>query len=325
MAPFFLRNRIQDFWMASTLRCGWSSVNVVQITDVGSNTYTPPANLLFAFVVCIGGGGSGGSGRKGAMGVNRRGGGAGSQGAMARKIVALSEMGGPVTVTVGAAGVGGAAQTVDSTNGNAGTGGGSTSFGALVIADGGNGGDGGTSTAAAGGNGRSADTQTPAIHRLSIGSGGGGSGGSTAGSISTSLNHVFMGGGGGGGINTANTQANGATGSRITTDAGPLSAVVVAGAGNGVTHAGNGLDNQWIGVGLESVPANTIGVGTSGGGGAGNRQFIAGESTDGGYGGLYGGAGGGGGAGEDSTGLDADSGKGGDGAQGCCIIFEYLK
>ena len=58
---------------------------VVEITNIGTNTYNKPSDLIFAFVVCIGAGGAGGSGRKGAASVNRTGGAGGASGGLARR------------------------------------------------------------------------------------------------------------------------------------------------------------------------------------------------------------------------------------------------
>lgn len=297
------------------------TTNLVEYNTAGSSTYTPPANLLYAHVCCIGGGGGGGSGRKGAAGTNRSGGAGASAGTLARKLVKKSEIGASVTVTVGAGGTGGAAQTTNSTNGNSGTAGGDSSFGSLVVAKSGNGGGGGTTATVTGGTGVSVSAMTPNYSEWSIPSIVGGSSGTGTGSAGTVIAFGIPGAGGGGGINTSNAQGNGAAGSQIRKNDGTTNTAAAAGNATTPTPAGNGLDNQLTNITPVYPTLNTIGLGTSGGGGYGNLANSGSENWGGGNGGLYGGAGGGGGAGVDST---TDSGKGGDGARGCVIIIEFL-
>lgn len=93
------------------------------------------------------GGGGGGSGRRGAAASSRSGGSGGTAGIPVTRLFAAAELTFPVAVTIGAGGSGGAAQTVDSSNGSSGLAGGDTTFGAYLRARGGTGGWLGGSTA----------------------------------------------------------------------------------------------------------------------------------------------------------------------------------
>lgn len=170
-----------------------------------SGTYTKPAGLKFAIITCVGGGG-GGAGNTSASGNNAGGSGGGGGTAIIKKLAAA--IGATETVTVGAAGAGGA------TN-NSGTDGGTSSLGTLCVATGGiKGTTGGTASGGRGGVGTTGD--------LLIGGGGGGAGDggvakSTPGGSST------MGGGGEGGLGTVPGAAGqgyggaGAGGARVAT------------------------------------------------------------------------------------------------------------
>ena len=93
-----------------------------------SGTYTKPANLDYAYVFMQSSGGGGASGRRGAAGSNR-GGGPGNPGGNAVLANFLdSDLSATETVTIGAAGAGGAARTTDNTSGANGIAAGNTSF-----------------------------------------------------------------------------------------------------------------------------------------------------------------------------------------------------
>ena len=98
-----------------------------------SGTYTKPANLDYAYVFMQSSGGGGGSGRRGAAGSNR-GGGLGNPGGNAVLANFLnSDLDAEETVTIGAAGTGGAAKTTDNTSGANGNAAGITSFRSTVF------------------------------------------------------------------------------------------------------------------------------------------------------------------------------------------------
>lgn len=103
--------------------------NVVILT--ASGTYTPSAGLQYAQVECIGGGGGGGGVilTTGTVPSNFGAGGGGS-GGYSRAVLSASQIGASQSITIGAAGAAGTG-TVNATAG------GSTSFGTLVSANGG--------------------------------------------------------------------------------------------------------------------------------------------------------------------------------------------
>lgn len=99
---------------------------------VASGTYTPTAGMKYCIAECVGGGGGGG-GAAGTTGQTFAAGGGGS-GGYSRRYLTAADVGVGQTVTIGAAGNGGAAGA------NNGSAGGTTSFGALCSANGGAGG-----------------------------------------------------------------------------------------------------------------------------------------------------------------------------------------
>ena len=98
-----------------------------------SGTWTKPPGATFVYVEVIGGGGGGASGTRNAVGQNACGGRGGAGAGNCTRTIPAVLLGNTVTVTVGAGGTGGAAQTADSTLGNPGTGGGTSSFGTFVF------------------------------------------------------------------------------------------------------------------------------------------------------------------------------------------------
>jgi hypothetical protein len=110
----------------------WRTINGVlsssTVLFTASSFYTPPAGLLFAMVECVGGGGAGGS--VAAQGGVYGGGGGGGSGGYTRATLSAAQIGGGQTIIVGSGG---------NPNGPV-SNGGVTSFGALVVANGGIGG-----------------------------------------------------------------------------------------------------------------------------------------------------------------------------------------
>jgi len=281
----------------------------VIITEFTSNgTWTKPAGMKRAMIVCIGAGGGGGSGRCDAAGTNRFGGGGGGGAAVVWHNLAAADLTATVAVTIGTGGTGGTGVSTVATSGNAGTAGGDTSFGSLVIAKGGSGGSGGTGAAGSSGAGGQASACTPlygpyALVGLTGGSGQSGNGNSVGTGLSG--NNAAVGGGGGGGINSGNTNATaGGAGGGVYANG-----LLVSGPTSGATP--NGVANQSNFLFFSNSLTSGKGLGTGGAGG-----FP--PSTAAGSGGNYGAGGGGGYASLTGT----LSGAGGNGGGGLCLIME---
>jgi len=271
-------------------------------------TWTKPAGAQFVEVIAIGGGGGGGSGRLGAA-ASTRGGGAGGGGAgITRWMVPAAALGATVAVTVGQGGVGGAPQLTSGVNGNAGSPGTASTFGAHVYASGGFGGAGGAGTSAPiGGAGASASI-------IPGGVGGNGGAGATGSPTVGASALGAAGGGGGGSVTSGNTQqagANGGAGSPFFAGASAL-----AGGAGGATGGTAGA------VGTSTSSSQPFGGGGGGGGGANHAAAGSAPGGDGGDGGSFGAGGGGGGGGTTST-AAGQSGEGGAGANGIVYVITY--
>ncbi|MGJ0453441.1 MAG: DUF2793 domain-containing protein [Methylocystis sp.] len=308
---------------------GPAKVHLFAATD----SYTPTPGTRFVDVILFGGGGGGGAGARQAAGAIASGGGGGGGGGIAKGKFTAAQIGGGLTVTIGAGGNGGAAQTVDSTAGNNGTAGGSTTFGTLMFAGGGGAGSGGGLAVGSGGGGSggvtvggnasgatggagsvgqakggSATGGASSVSNATFGSGGGGSpasGTSGAGGGISGPEAGASGGGSGGGITAANATSAGGAGGRIYING---AAVQAAGGAAGVSGGAGASYASDVG------PLNQSG---SGGGGGGSHATTPGG---GGAGGLGGGGGGGGGASQNG----ANSGAGGNGGGGYAVVFEYF-
>jgi len=271
-------------------------------------TWTKPAGAQFVEVIAIGGGGGGGSGRLGAP-ASTRGGGAGGGGAgITRWMVPAAALGATVAVTVGQGGAGGAPQLTSGVNGNAGSPGTASTFGAHVYASGGFGGAGGAGTVAPiGGAGASASI-------IPGGVGGNGGAGATGSPTVGASALGAAGGGGGGSVTSGNTQqagANGGAGSPFFAGASAL-----AGGAGGATGGTAGS------VGTSTSSSQPFGGGGGGGGGAHHAAAGSAPGGDGGDGGSFGAGGGGGGGGTTST-ASGQSGEGGAGANGIVYVITY--
>lgn len=305
--------------------------NILVFTSNG--TYTPSAGMKTCEVIAFGGGGGGGSGALAAPGVAVSGGAGGGGGGRARGIFTAAQIGASRAVTIGAAGVGGAAQTTSSTNGNPGTAGGFTHLANLLVARGGGAGSGGQignpsggggagSISLGGGNGTGAAAGTAAFsagngglgtaggnNSTVDGNGSGGAGSPASGGAGTdggSAEKVgASGGGSGGGITTANAYSDGGYGG----------ALYIAGVLN---RGGKGVAGGTLNGGPGGTWANANGPLDQAGGGGGGGASDATAAGDGGAGGLGGGGGGGGGSSRDG----GVSGKGGDAGAGLMIIIE---
>ena len=288
-----------------------------------SATWTKPAGLKYAYVVCLGAGGGGGSGRRGAVNTNRCGGGGAGAGQMVRRFIKASLLGATESIVVGAGGAGGAAITTDNTDGKNGSAGGDTSFGALVVAKGSNNnaGGGGDAIQSNGGTGYLAFQSTPPNLNYSNNAqaGRGGNVGNGNDESGTYLSVVTpLGGYGGAGLTAAN--ATGLAGRYYSYYDLSYQLQLPALGGQSIGASGaNGLDNAMLQIMLDFVEASiTKGAGSGGAGGASGDAAGTIAGGNGGNGGLYG-AGGGGGGGSTNG---ANSGKGGNGAGGLCIVIE---
>lgn len=297
---------------------GWSVITGTTTADVtfdvftSNGTYTKPAGLKAAFVVCIGAGGGGGSGARNAAGTNRFGGGGGQGGVAVWTYFPASALTSTVSVTVGTGGPGAPGAAADNTNGTTGTAGGQTIFGAsLIVAPGGNAGTGGTTAAGgSGGSGALGSLSYIPYGPYSM-NGNGGSGGTTntassAGTAGMNLNGATPGGAGGSGISSGNVSATsaGAGGGIL------QNGISIAGPNAGATP--NGVNNKSNF--LHFSPTLTSGTGIGTGGAGGYPAF-----KDGGSGGYC--AGGGGGSGVLNGTV---SGAGGTGGGGLCIVMNIF-
>jgi hypothetical protein len=237
-------------------------------------TWTPPSNCTLLEFLFIGAGGGGGSGRRGAAGSARFGGGAGSGGNVTYTTIPRSLITTALTIFLPAGGAGGAAQTADDSNGNAGTSAQTGTINAsgvnMVIALGGVGGSAGTTTTGTGATSGGNNNRTYA----------GGAGGSSsitanassgggAGGISP------FGGGGGGGISAANVAYNGGNafsyGGAFYYVAGVTGST--GGAASTTAEGGTGADGRTFGYGGSGGGASTNGF-NSGAGGNGGDAFL---------------------------------------------------
>lgn len=275
-------------------------------TYTASATWTRPTGKSIARVTIIGAGGGGGSGRRGAANTLRAGGGGGCGGACSRADFYVTDLPSSVAVTIGAPGTGGAAVTVDNTNGNNGTNGGDTLFGTLLRAGGGTGGFGGTTFA-------TGDYSGPPSYGMFPGTSGGGDisqpGGQSGVGFSVTAGHDqavgsagfgATGGGSGGYLSTTNVLQGAGTG-------GPNYPFQVAGGTLGTAGAAGGNGN------LPATGPLGIPVPGTGGGGGGSSVTAA---AGGGGNGVRGGGGGGGGASQNTF----SSGAGGTGGGGYCAV-----
>lgn len=269
---------------------------VTKYTTAGSYSFT--ANAATRLIVCAmcGGGGAGASGRQGTAAVSA-GGGAGGGGGFTMFNVLPSDLTFPVNITVGAGGVGGAAQASPNSNGNPGTDSGASSFGSYFRALGGTRSSfGGENVSGFGNPGGAAMFQGLA--------GGNGVINAAPTNGSTSSSGFACGGGGGGGGPQAATFSKGA-------NAVVLTVFNLTQSLGGQTAGAAGAD----GAAVTFYPAG----GSGGGGGASGDSAGTVAGGRGGNGGAPGGGGGGGGGSVNG----AASGAGGNGADGCVWIFEF--
>jgi hypothetical protein len=305
------------------------SVNIVTVSTVGANTYTPTPGLVKADALFVGGGGGGGGGALQVASTLVSGGAGGGGAGASLATFTASQIGASQTVTLGAGGTAGLAATTSATAGGAGGAGGNTTFGSLLTAFGAGGGAGG---------------------QLAAGSGGGQGGNAsyaagTSGSGSTGGNNGsgFVAGGAGAfgaasawyGVGAGASGAPSSGGSNSSPAA--LWAPGAGGTGGGIT-AGNVIAGGANGG--DSVQLSTKGSGGSGAaGGAGTSPSLTtralnlffgagggggGASTTAAFAGGAGGSPGGGGGGGGSSQNGGVAGAGGAGGSGYAIVIEYF-
>lgn len=288
-----------DYLTPATALATFATTDVKLYTADATWTNPSPGTPRRVFVRLVAPGGGGGAGRKGLAGTTRFGGGGGGAGSVVESWFLTTELATTQSVTVGAPGLGGPAQTTDSTNGVPGTTGGNVVFAGLT-AKGGSGGGG--ATAAAGTAGAAvANGHAVGLTVLSTGPGGAGSNivGNAPNAVTASLP---TGGGGGAGLDLSNTIRAGGNGGIHGFASSTGQATVGAGGTAGGGHGTAGVHSR--------------GTGTGGGGGGSGT----GAGGNGGDGGGYAAGGGGGAAGTDGAG---DSGAGGNGAPGYALIITY--
>jgi len=280
-------------------------------TFTTSGTWTKPTGAKLVEVILVGASAGGGSGRVGAAGTVSTGGGGGGSPAIVHFKFDANDLDATETITIGAAGIGGAAVSTNDTDGIDGTWGGETAIGVGIntklrtyTANPGLGGKNG----AAGVGGTSSIGATA----FNTGQGSGGSSSATgaigsSGTNSSGFNTV--GGGSAGGISSANVPANGGAGSRWTS----ISVLPQTSGGAGGTTAGSADAGNGV---LTAMRIYGIQLGTGGGGGAGATN------RNGGNGGNGVGFSGGGGGGAARNGYS--SGKGGNGVDGYAVIITHF-
>jgi hypothetical protein len=276
-------------------------------TFTSNGTWTKPPGAVHTTIYAIGQGG-GGAGGRGPAGNVRRGGGGGAGGAVTMVTLAADDLGATESVVVGSAANGGAAQTVDSTNGVSGTAGVATQFGTKVYAHGGSGGEFGGFNNTGGAAGAAVGV-TSHFQQVSVAGGAAAAAGGTGGTGTTSTTGVPTGGGAASGITSADADSSGAG------NGGSLSQGIVAVTTAGGSAASGGTGS--IGGNGNSYPwlfGTTLGTG--GGGGRSSKTAAGGA---GGNGGNYGAGGGGGGASLNGN----ASGAGGNGGGGICVVISW--
>jgi hypothetical protein len=293
---------------------GISTANIQEFTSVGTSNWSKPVGAKLVYVLCQGGGGGGGSGfKQAAVSADAAvsGGTGGHGGGWAEAYIPAVLLADTVSVTVGAGGTGGAANTL--TGSNAGAFGNNSFFANWVLARGGTNGAAGTTGTAGSG---SSTSQNANVQSISVGTtiligtggaairantgttgarggknGGGGGGGGGLAYVSPVTRGGGFGGLGGAGVNSSSTATTG-------------------GGGNGGTTAGvpavNGADslNDYVG----------------GSGGGGGFAITTANGGDGATGGYPSGGGGGGGASLNAY----NSGAGGNGGNGYVLVVTFF-
>jgi hypothetical protein len=256
--------------------------DIQYFTTVGTATWTKPSGAVTTDVILMSGGAGGGSGRRGAAGTVRCGGGGGAGATLVQRRFASADLASSVTVTVGDGGAGGAAVTADSTNGNAGSLSGSSSFGTYLAGPLSTGGAGGTASAGTGGSGSLGGA----------GTGGAGANASTTGGAGVSVNPGILGATGGpsgGGITSGDVAGAGAVGAysymggTSSSTFGAAGAVDSTSPTSGTSSGVKGTPGGSPGSGAASITtaaqAGASAYANSGAGGAGGGASLNGNNS----------------------------------------------
>ena len=247
----------------------------IRQTYLATGTYILPPLAVTVTPRLISASGGGGSGRRGAAGSLRCGGGGAQAGNFVERTFKASDIGPALTsvpVSIGAKGSGALAVTTDSTNGNAGTNGGATSFGTFLSALGSSAGSGGTNAGGTGGFANASGTVFSPTGASASTSGG-------AGVAPASVGAMTSAGAAGAGITTGNAASAGAA-SRT---AGNLvgGSAIVSGGTAGTSGGGSGGSGASQPVGLGNGFAGGAGGGSGG-------SSVTGDAGAGGAGGWPG-------------------------------------
>jgi hypothetical protein len=288
----------------------WVTAGGVQIqtdTFTSTGTWTKPSWAKRVEVYLVGGGAGGSSGQRAATTVLRSGGAGGNGGAIAFGFFRASDLGATESVTIGAAGTGGASVTTNDTNANVGTSGGRTLFGSHFQAPGGIGSTVGSAQSTGIFRSLFPNTNEPTAGITGFNSTQAGSGSGSSGSAS---DYTKSGGGGGRALANVTTAGSGGAASSSHSNGTTLGyfQTQTTGAAGG-TDGGNGANG--------SGSVTLFGVLTLGNGGGGGGYKTAQATGAGGNASNYG-AGGGGGAGSDNG---YASGAGGNGSAGMAVVI----
>ena len=298
-------------WQTPSGGGGGGTVTVNTYTTPGTFSYPVPAGAKYIKVWLWASGGGGGSGRRGATVTARAGGSGGSGGSFCQMDLVASSLTSPVTIVVPAGGAGGAAVTVDNSNGNPGGIGAHAKFGNLLAYQG-SAGPAGTTAAA------STATQRSSLYGFgqitgSVSGGGQTGPGGIGGTINSAGHFIAASGGGGAGQNASVTSStNGGNGG------------VKASASANLVSGWDGLVTTGLGGTNPSTPPTSgTNNGTTtlfGGGGGGGGGYATGLVGQAGAVGLQPGGGGGGGSASDNG---FNSGAGGRGGDGMVIVVAW--
>jgi hypothetical protein len=226
-----------------TVTGGGSGATLQGQEFTASGTFTPPANVTSLWVTMIGAGGGGATNILAASG-----GGGGGAGELIANHPVICVAGSPITVTIGAKGTGGVAAAGSA---QPGTDGGNSSFGSVIIANGGKGAAVGTNGASGGGFG--GKTGVAGIGGLGVAEATTYFGGSSSGGGGTTTTTAGFPGGGAGGY------TGGAGGATASTQAG-------GGGGASTVYGVGGAGGAGGSIGVDAA-VTSYGAGGGGGGG----------------------------------------------------------